>query len=440
MVKTSSYRFPPVASRAKSLIHAGQFIKNPFPILEEAIQRLGTTYTFFMGGMQKAVLTTDPDAIRHILQKNHKAYEKSSLVTEILAKYLGKGLLTSTGDHWLKQRRLIQPGFTRKRIEGLQTLMQDELDAYMQRWKTYAENKSVVDAYVEMNQLTFRIIARALFSTSIEEHGLSELSRMISILQAFIIREVRQPYKRWWFSLSGAIKKHIAFSKQARDLIRTIIHERKKSAQRPDDLLMMLLEARYENSDEGMNEEQLIDECLILFVAGHETSANALAWMFYLLGKNPDESERIRSASDEEQAGLIRNTITETLRLYPPAWVVDRISLEDDVVNGYVLPKGTVWILYLRGMHRHPEYWKEPQKFIPDRWMDPELNKEAFLPFGAGPRLCIGEHFAWMEMQLIMTQVLRQWNFQLLSEEVPEQPLVTLRPAAPILITLSPRG
>lgn len=427
-----------MASRFKSLIHANQFIKNPFPILDEAIGRLGQTYTFYMGGMQKAILTAEPDVTRHILQKNHRTYEKSALVTDILAKYVGNGLLTSTGDHWLRQRRLIQPGFNRKRIESLQGLMINEIDTCMNRWKKFAADQKIFDAYEEMNQLTFRIVARTLFSTSIEENGLAELSRLISILQSFIIREVRQPYKRWWFRMSGAIGKHLKLAQGARELIRAIIIERKKSDNRPDDLLTMLLEARYEDNHEGMEEEQLIDECLILFVAGHETSANALSWMIYLLGKYPEECNRLYAADAEQQPVMIRNLVNETLRLYPPAWVVDRISLEDDEVNGYALPKDTVWIIYIRGMHRHPEFWKDPEKFWPDRWSDPSLNKEAFMPFGAGPRLCIGEHFAMMEMQLIITGIIRQWKIDLKSEYVGERPLITLRPeeAIQIMVTL----
>lgn len=434
-----SFHYPPVASRFKSLIHANQFIKNPFPILDEAVKRLGPTYTFYMGGMQKAILTIDPIATRHVLQKHHKSYEKSALVTEILAKYVGNGLLTSTGEHWLRQRRLIQPAFNRKRIESLQSLMKDEIDACMKRWKSFSEKQVSFDAYEEMNQLTFRIVARTLFSTSIEEHGLTELSRLISILQAFIIKEVRQPYKRWWFKLSGITAKHILLAKGARDLIRTIIIERKKAVDKPDDLLTMLLETRYEDNGEGMEEEQLIDECLILFVAGHETSANALSWMIYLLGKHPAEYQRVQKATSEEQSILIRNIIQETLRLYPPAWVIDRISLEEDTVNEFNLPKDTVWIIYIRGMHRHPEYWHEPDLFLPDRWMDSALNKEAFMPFGAGPRLCIGEHFAMMEMQLILTEVINRWDFKLQTEIVNERPLITLRPENEISILLHSR-
>ncbi|HUR31022.1 MAG TPA: cytochrome P450 [Saprospiraceae bacterium] len=435
-----SYHFPPVASRIKSLIHANQFIKNPFPILDEAVKRLGSTYTFYMGGMQKAILTIDPVASRHVLQKHHKAYEKSAIVTDILAKYVGQGLLTSTGDHWLKQRRLIQPGFNRKRIESLQSLMRTEIDTCMKGWESFAETKKDLDAYEEMNQLTFRIVARTLFSTSIEEHGLAELSRLISILQAYIIKDVRQPYKRWWFRISGITAKHIQLAKGVRELIRTIITERQKSNSDQDDLLTMLLEARFEESHEGMNEDQLIDECLILFVAGHETSANALSWMIYLLGMHQNEYKRLQNAQPEEQSLSIRNVISETLRLFPPAWVVDRISLEDDGILGFNMPKGTVWIIYIRGMHRHPDYWKDPDRFLPDRWLNVELNKEAYMPFGAGPRMCIGEHFAMMEMQLIITAIINRWDIHLKNGDVGEKPLITLRPDNAINISVTARS
>lgn len=432
------YIFPPLASRLRSLIHAGQFIKNPLPILDAALARFGSTYTFFMGGVQKAVITIDPSTVRHILQKQHKHYEKSAIVTDLLGKYTGRGLLTSTGDYWLRQRRLIQPGFYKRRIDSLQSLMHIEVDACMNRWAPMATAGIPFDAYAEMNHLTFRIVARTLFSTTLEEHGLNQLSEHISTLQSFIIREVRQPYKRWWFKLSGKIREHLELAKEAREIIRAVIRTRRNSGEAPDDLLTMLLESTYEDSGLGMEEEQLIDECLILFVAGHETSANALSWMIYLLGKHTDELERIQAADATAQTTLIRNVIHESLRLYPPAWVSDRISLDDDQVQDFVLPKGTLWILYIRGMHRHPDYWQAPDAFIPDRWNDPALNKEAYMPFGAGPRLCIGEHFAMMEMQLILTAIIRQWDIKLLTTEITEKPLVTLRPLEKVMISITP--
>lgn len=427
----------PFASRWGSLLHAGKFLKDPFPILDEAVMKLGSTYGFYMGGIQKAVLTIDPPAIRHLLQKHHRRYEKSAIVTDILAKYTGQGLLTSTGDHWLKQRRLIQPGFHRKIIESLQTLIQTEIDLCMDRWTINANEKQIMNAYVEMNQLTFRIIARALFSTSIEEHGLAELSELISTIQEFVIKEVRQPYKRFYFKLSGAMSHHEKLSHVARNKIRDIIRERKRTGDRPDDLLTMMMEARFEDTGLPMEEDQLVDECLIIFVAGHETSANALSWMIYLLGLYPDEKSNINFSTGENRSALLKNIIHESMRLFPPAWVVDRISLEDDEVTGYLFPKGTMWIIYLRGMHRHPDYWIDPDRFYPQRWNDPALNKDAYMPFGAGPRMCIGEHFAIMEMEMILDSIISRWNFQLLSKEVTQQPLVTLRPGTPILISIS---
>ncbi len=430
------YRFPPLASWVKYLVKARQFIKNPFPVIDGALGRLGTTYTFFMGGIQKAVLTIDPVAAKHVLQKNHRGYEKSAIVTDLLAKYTGHGLLTSTGDYWLRQRRLIQPGFHKRRIESLQILMQTEVDRCMKSWVHLAVSGTSFDAYAEMNHLTFRIVARTLFSTSLEANGLDELSHLISTLQSFIVKEVREPYKRWWFHLSGAIKSHIRLAEGAREIIRQVIIDRRKAKDKPDDLLSMLLASTYEDTGLGMDDDQLIDECLILFVAGHETSANALSWMIYLLGKYPEQLSRIQHADTIQQETLIRNIIYETIRLYPPAWVVDRISLEDDQVLDYLLPVGTVWIIYIRGMHRNPDYWKDPDQFIPDRWNDPDLNKEAYMPFGAGPRLCIGEHFAWMEMQLILTEIIRHWDIKLISKEINEKPLVTLRPLEPVMITI----
>jgi cytochrome P450 len=393
-----------------------------------------------MGGLQKGVLTIDPVIAKHVLQKHHRAYEKSVIVTDILAKYLGKGLLTSTGEYWLTQRRLIQPGFHRKRIESLQSLMEIEVNDCMLNWKIKATNGLVLDAYKEMNQLTFRIIAKTLFSDSIEENGLTKLSELISTIQAYIIKEVRQPHKRWWFNLTGTTAKYVTLALGAREMIRDIIRRRKLVSTESDDLLAMLMESKYEDTGAGMSEDQLIDECLILFVAGHETSANALSWMIYLLGLHHEEYTRLQNAMGENQAKLIRNVIEETMRLYPPAWVVDRISLENDQILDYKFPKGTLWVIYIRGMHRNPKYWKKPEEFIPDRWSDPSLNKEAYMPFGSGPRLCIGEHFAMMEMQLIITTIVNQWDFKLLSKEVTEKPLVTLRPGSEIFISIAPKS
>ncbi len=435
----SQSRFPPLTNRFKSFLNVRKFIRDPFPLLDQAIGRFGKTYSFYMGGVQKAVLTVDPEAIRQLLQKHHRLYEKSSIVTDILARYIGKGLLTATGDQWLRQRRLIQPGFHRKRIESLESLMRLEIDACMRRWDETAKAGQSLDAYQEMNKLTFSIVARTLFSSSLEESGLHRLSNLISTIQEFIIREVRQPFKRWWYRLSGQTSHHVRLALSARELIRDNIRMRQQATAQPDDLLTMLLETRYEDTGLPMEEEQLIDECLILFVAGHETSANALSWMIYLLGKHRPEWIRLREADQAERPVRIRNVILETLRLYPPAWVIDRVSLAEDQILQYHLPKGTTWIVYIRGMHRQADHFHDPDAFIPDRWDEPDIYREAFLPFGSGPRLCIGEHFAMMEMQLILEAIVDRWDFVLLTGDIKEKALVTLRPDKAVQIRLAAR-
>jgi len=432
----SDIRYPPLASWVKYLINARQFIRNPFPVLDNAVERLGPTYTFFMGGLSKAVLTIDPVAVKHVLQKNHRAYEKSAIVTDLLAKYTGHGLLTSTGDRWLRQRRLIQPAFHRKRIEALAHLMQSEIDVRMEHWNEYAVKKQPFDAYVEMNNLAFRIIGKALFSSSLDDHVLNELSQLISTIQKHIVKEVRQPWIRWWYELGGRNKRHIQMAGVARKIIGDVIRERMQMKEMPDDLLTMLVEARYEDTGLGMDEEQLIDECLILFVAGHETSANALSWAIYLLAKHKDYLTRIQQADDSQRQTLIRRVLLETMRLYPPAWVVDRVSLQEDDVMDFTLPKGTLWVIYIRGMHRNPAYWPQPDVFDPDRWINEDLHHEGYMPFGSGPRLCIGEHFALMEMQLILSAILMKWKLKLEVEIVEEKPLVTLRPASAVMLSI----
>jgi len=242
-----------------------------------------------------------------------------------------------------------------------------------------------------------------------------------------------------WYEIGGRNAKHIQLAGTARDIIRKVIRKRKELKDMPDDLLTMLLEAKYEDTGLSMEEEQLIDECLILFVAGHETSANSLSWAIYLLSKNKNQLARIQQAEEVQQQKLIRQLILETMRLYPPAWIVDRISLQEDQVMDYILPKGTIWMIYIRGMHRNPAYWQQPDVFDPDRWKGEDLHREGYMPFGAGPRLCIGEHFAMMEMQMILTSIIKLWDFNLEVVEVEEKPLVTLRPATAVMISVKER-
>lgn len=445
----------PQVSRWRSLARAAQFLENPIPVLQEYQEELGDTYTFHAGGVSKGVLSTNPDFIQHILQKNNKNYPKSYVQKDLLGAYIGWGLLTIEGDFWLRQRRLIQPGFHREKLKGLLNIMQDVTENATDHFETKAKHNETVDIFDEMMDLAFKMVAKSLFSASIAQEKLEILEETITSVQAFIIKQIRQPFLHPWFLLSGKIKKHKAIAQQSHQIMSEIIEERKKSDAEFDDLLDMLLNVRYEDTGEAMDIKQLIDESLIIFVAGHETTANALAWTFYLLAQYPEAVAKLRQEFDtvlgtekptfENLRNLTYTTqvINESMRLYPPAWLTDRVAAEDDVINGYPIQKGTLVLAYIYGAHHSSKNWDKPEEFRPERFAK-ELKKErhnfSYLPFGGGPRLCIGNNFAIMEMQLVIVHLIRQYDFEIVDKSSVElHPLITLRPRNGIKMKLKKR-
>lgn len=434
----------PAIPRWKSLLNSVRFLRNPLEVISENIARYGDTYSFHLGGVQKGIMSARPEVIQHVLQKNHRNYRKSPIHFDKLARFLGNGLLTSDGDYWLRQRRLIQPGFHRKRLEGLAAVMNIEIARFMDRLEEKTGLNPTIDMSHAMMELAFRVVARALFSADLPEDKLLELSRNITELQAFIIRLIRQPYLEWWFQLSGKTDFHLQMAARSRSVVADIIRQRRQSDAVHDDLLQMLLDARYEDSGEGMTEEQLIDESLILFVAGHETTANALAWTWHLLSQHPDAVQGLRDEHQRVLAGRLPGfddlprleytlqVIEEAMRLYPPAWVTDRVAIEDDVVDGVHIPAGAMIALSIYGVHHSEKHWDAPESFRPVRFSKENKATQhpyAYLPFGGGPRLCIGNSFALMEMQLILVQMLRRFEVEAVpGQTIIPQALITLRP------------
>lgn len=416
-----------------------RFAKNPIPILGSNFDQYGSTYQFHIGGVQKGIATQDPEIIQHILQKNNRNYKKSNIQSGILRRYVGKGLLTSEGKYWLRQRRLIQPGFHRERLQGLVHQMNTMISAYYEEWAGAEE----VDISAGMHDLAFAIVAGSLFGTSVDRDTTLTLRKNLTDLQNFIITQVRQPYLLPWLQLSGAMRKNLRLADATKNIIRGIITERRQKSESANDLLQMLLDARYEDTGEGMDDEQLLDESLIIFVAGHETSANALTWIFYLLSQHPEVMDKLQQEVDavlEDRAptigelprlGYVRQVVEEAMRLYPPAWVLDRVALKEDQVAGYRIPADTMLILYTYGVHHDSKHWEDPERFDPDRFAAENKKNHApytYLPFGGGPRLCIGNNFALMEMQLILVHFVQRFSFFAPAEELDIKPLITLRP------------
>ena len=443
----------PRVPRWRSLLRSFALAKNPLPVLNTMLARYGDTVEVFIGGVEKSILTRDSGLTQYILQKNHRNYAKSKF-TLGFSRYIGHGLLTNEGPDWLRQRRLIQPGFHRQRVAGLTGLMQEitaETLAPLVAQAAGAGGRTTVEVHELMTRLTFRIIARSVFSTNFPEAELDRLAVLITEIQAFFVRSIRQPYLKPWFLLTGRFKYHDVRAAELRTLLARLITQRQQAniipgSIPPDDLLQMLLDVRYEDTGEPMSPARLLDEALILLVAGHETSANALTWLIYLLAHHPKEAAIIQTEmaavlagrtptfEDLPRLGTALYAVQEALRHYPPAWIVDRVALADDEFNGLRIPKGTLFSLYFYGLHHNENYWAEPAAFRPSRFAPGQAlpaQPFAYVPFGGGPRLCIGLQFALTEMQLVTMELLRQFDV----EWVAGQPVVTMHP----LITLRPK-
>jgi cytochrome P450 len=294
-----------------------------------------------------------------------------------------------------------------------------------------------------MNDLAFHVVAKSLFSYIDKGNRIHRLQEITEGVQDMVVKELRQPFKKWWYKLNGSLKRTEQLSLEAREILLEIIEERRLLGNAPDDLLQMLLDSRYEDGT-TMTNEQLIDEILILFVAGHETTSNALTFALQLIAKDVGVQEKIRQEVIGIDANDILNSIQklsytkqcieETMRLYPPAYFIDRFSLEDDECNGVKIPKNTQVLMSIYEMHKHKDYWGNPLQFKPDRFHLAHKKEytASYFPFGAGPRMCIGNNFAMYEMILTLAEVVKDYKLELVSK-IDVNPLITLKPKKAVI-------
>ena len=288
--------------------------------------------------------------------------------------------------------------------------------------QTIVPNK-VQDIYPLMGDLAFQVVAQSLFSADDLRDKMRTLKEITHANQQMLIKEMRLPYLKWWFKLNGEIKTHLNLTKEARTLLNDIIEKRINTGQEKDDLLDMLLTARYEDGT-PMPRTQLIDELLILFVAGHETTANALSFSLYMLAKHPEKQNKlfqeINSVNLEDtdkmtllgQLVYTKQCIQEAMRLYPPVYFIDRESMADDEIENCHYKKGTVWLINLHELHRDPKFWKQPEVYFPERFNTAYKKdfSDYYFPFGAGPRMCVGNNFAMYEMILTVATLVKKFR------------------------------
>ncbi len=440
----------------RTLKGAPKAVSDPVTWFNELIADYGDSCMLRVPNGQRILLTASPGLIRHVLQGNHRQYSKTWLQTRHLAATLGKGLLTSEGEYWLRQRRLIQPGFHREKLAALAAGMQDELERSGQDYDALAASGAPFDLLGSMMRLTFRVVSRSLFSTDMDPAELDRVEHAVTEVQRHLVATARRPWTKPWRHVNGAYRRAARLKADVDQLLFRTIDERMQSGSNGQDLLDMLLEARYEDTGTGMSRLQLRDESLILYAAGHETSANAMTWMLEQVARHPSveaallkEFDRVLGTrsptfSDLPALAYTRQVVQETLRHYPPAWATDRLCVTADTYQGAAIPAGMVVLLFLHGAHHHPGYWTEPGAFRPERFAesgDVRGVREAYFPFGGGPRLCIGNNFAMMEMQLALVFLLRRYRFRpLLSATPPAEPLITLRPLGGMPMRLERRG
>ncbi|MBO9583590.1 MAG: cytochrome P450 [Flavobacterium sp.] len=435
---SKKYNYPPKLSIFRFLVDAEGVRRNPIPYHQKYFERFGDSFSIKIGKSRHIILSRDNDVAQYILQKNHKNYHKSKFQSVYLSKYLGKGLLTVDGEYWLKQRRLIQPAFHKQKmnqlVENMKTTIVSELEGIVENEK--------IDVFPLMSELAFNVVAKSLFQFSIAEEKLDRIKYIIETVQNFLIKEIRLPHKAWWFSASGQVKKHLQLAEENNEIIRGIIEERTASKTYVNDLLNMLLETRYEDTGEGMSIEQLIDEIKILFIAGHETTANTLTFTLHLLGNHTDVQQRIfdeivnvEADTDNvveqlQKMSYTNAVLNESMRLYPPAWITDRQNVEDDSLGEFNIKKDTLIGVSFYELHRNPKYWKNPDHFDPDRFLGEQKKQsmQYFYPFGAGPRMCIGTGFAIYEMCLAISYIVKRYKIVSVGNTVNFNPLITLKP------------
>ena len=421
------------------LRNARRILKNPLPFHHENFELHGESFKVELSTKETILFTRNPSLIKHILQKQHRIYQKSPLQTVDLAKYIGHGLLTSNGEHWRKHRRMVQPAFHKKELQVLMEVMRRTILTELARIEPNKEK----DFFSLLGDLAFQVVAKSLFSSSNIGAGMEELQQITEANQQMLIKEMRQPYLRWWYQLNGSIDRHLNMAAKARGLLLQIIEERRGSGGKGDDLLNMLLEARYEDGS-SMPDRQLIDELLILFTAGHETTANALSFTLLLLAQHPEIQEQLYEevvGVDLEQSGadlmqklmklhLVRQCLEESMRLYPPVYVIDRIATQDDTFHELSLPKGTMVLMSMYELHRHPNFWERPAEFLPDRFstLDRKDYAEYYYPFGAGPRMCVGNNFAMYEMIIALAEIVRKYKIYTSLKTIEVNPLISLKP------------
>jgi cytochrome P450 len=428
--------------------------KDPLSFFTRAASTYGDAMKLPFGPFT-AYFLNHPDGVRRVLQENHKNYGRFQTINRMFMKVSGLNVFTADGDYWLRQRRLLQPGFHRQRIAGLAQRIVEEVVADLPRWEEEARSAQGVEAEAALSRLTLGIAGRTLFSVDIRRDA-SAFTQGFHQANAHLAYLLAHPLALPEWVPTTRNRRFQQGVRTLRAIVTQLITARRRSGEDPGDLLSMMLEARYEDTGQGLSDEQLRDETMAMLVAGHETTATSLTWCLYLIAQHAPVQERLHEEVDRvlgsrlptfadlPALSFLRNVVDETLRLYPSAFVLVRECIEDDEVLGYRIPRGALVQICPYTTHRHPTFWPDPERFDPDRWLPENAQgrpRHAYFPFGHGPRQCIGKEFALMEMPLLLACILQRWRLALHpGHKVELRALTSLRMKHGLRLDLEPRA
>jgi enediyne biosynthesis protein E7 len=408
------------------------------PRLREYFARFGNVYRVFAPsrGVYDYVIN-HPDDIKHVLLSNHRNYTKGQGMDRVKI-LLGNGLMTSEGDFWRRQRRMMQPDFHRRVIDKLGRLIHEVNEKYAERWAAHAARGEPINLLDDTSELTLEIVLRSIFGEDLER-----MERKLGANPFEVVAKEQNRDLKFAFRFRSLTK-----------LVAEIMERRRAEGDEPEDFLAMLMAARDRENDAPMSDKELIDEVLTLIVAGHETTAAALTWTWYLVSQHPEVGAQLEAEADATADGALglesaeslsfaHQVAQEALRLYPPGWLFTRRTLESDELGGYPVAARTDVFISPYTLHRHPDFWSEPEEFKPERFAGvdaKERHRFAYIPFSVGPRHCIGENLAMFEMLIHVNRMARRFRLKRASEgPIDIEAQINLRPRSNMMMTVEIR-
>jgi cytochrome P450 len=427
-----NHRPPPTITGA----NVREMVRNPLQFFQNIALEYGDIVCY-RPAPEPAFLINHPNYVRHVLVDHNKNYTKDTYSNRLFSKLVGAGLLTTEGGHWRKQRRMMQPAFHHTRLEQLDGMIVDVAQSMLDRWQAAYDSNQPIDIAREMSALTLTVTTRSLFGVDLGDE----------------VREVGEIINRAAADLERpSSPRLIESARKFGEVVDRIIQQRKQNFKDGGDLLSSMILARDDHSGRRMTDEELRTQVMTLMLAGYETTASTLTWTWHLLSQNLQYMDRLRSEVRETLNGrppcygdldhlpLIGMVLDESLRLFPPAWTLGRRAICEDVIDGFYIPENTVLAVCIYVLHRDPRFWDRPDVFFPERF-SPEnskgRNKFSFIPFGAGPRQCIGNNFGLMEAALVVACILQRFELHSIPGiEVHPQAVFVLRPNRDVMMSL----